>query len=73
MDGVGVYDYGKLRGLIRQRGRTQEDVAQAARLNSATLSQKLCGKGLFKQNEISAICNMLDIDPSEIGVYFFAK
>ncbi len=69
----GIYDYSKLRGLIRERKRTQEEIAVAVGLNPSILSQKLCGKGLFKQTEISAICNVLQIRPEDISVYFFAN
>lgn len=69
----GVYDYSKLRGLIREKKCTQEDVATAAGLNPATLSQKLSGKSLFKQSEISAICDALEILPQDIATYFFAS
>nr|DAQ76762.1 MAG TPA: Protein of unknown function (DUF739) [Caudoviricetes sp.] len=69
---IGLYDYSKLRGLIRAKNCTQEDVAKAAGINPATFSQKLCGKGLFKQDQIAAICNLLNIEPTEIGSYFFS-
>lgn len=68
---IGVYNYSKLRGLIREKGQTQESVANAAKISPATFSSKICGKGLFKQNEITQICKFLDIKPQDIGTYFF--
>lgn len=68
-----VYSYSRLRGRIRRCGRTQKEVAYAAKLNPATLSQKLCGKGYFRQNEISSICEMLEIADTEISDYFFGQ
>ena len=71
VENIGIYNYSKLLGMIREQGKTQNEVAQAAKINPATLNQKLRGKGLKKKKEISAICLFLKIPPSEIGVYFF--
>lgn len=73
MGEIGMYDYSKLRGLIREKRFIQDEIAKAIPINAATLSQKLSGKGLFKQNEISAICKILDIPSADIGVYFFTN
>lgn len=68
---MGVYDYSKLRGLIREKNYTQEEIAKSIGINLSTLNQKLRGRSLFKQKEISSMCEVLDISSDEIGVYFF--
>jgi len=65
------FDYSRLRGAIRENGKTQEEVSAEAALASATFSQKLNNKGLFRQNEITAICDCLHIPYSKISEYFF--
>lgn len=68
---MGMYDYCKLKGKMKEKGYTQEAIAEVAGLNPSTFNLKLNGKGLFKQSEITAICNLLGIPPTEIGLYFF--
>lgn len=67
-----TYNYSKLKGLIRERNLTQEDVASAISLNKSTFNQKLKGKSEFRQSEILAICNFLEISLENISTYFFA-
>ena len=67
------YDYSKLLGRMKERGFTQEGLATAIGVNEGTLSSKLNNKYAFKQNEIDAICRVLDIPNDEIGEYFFAR
>lgn len=70
---MGIYDYSELRGLIRSRSKTQEDVAHAASIDPSTLSQKLNGRSLFKQSEIESIAKYLEISPVDVGRYFFTR
>ena len=67
------YNYAKLLGKIRESGLTQEQLADAIGKNKSTLSAKLNGKYDFTQEEMDAICRVLDISNSEIGAYFFAR
>lgn len=41
-------------------------------ISPASTNLKLCNKIPFKQDEILAICDVLDIDYSEIPAYFLA-
>ena len=68
---MGIYNYAELRGLMRARDKTQEEVAKAVSIAPSTFSQKLNGRGLFKQNEIEAITAFLGIHPCDVGKYFF--
>ena len=66
------YDYSKLLGRMKEKNITQDVLAKRIGLQPTTLSQKLNNKARFKQSEISLICDILDIDAGQIGVYFFA-
>ena len=65
------FDYAKLRGKTVEMGKTDRDVAAAAKMNPSTYSLKLNGKGVFSQDQIQAICDFLGIDLLDIPAYFF--
>jgi transcriptional regulator with XRE-family HTH domain len=67
------YNYSKLLGRIRERGLTQEQLAKAIGKDKCTISGKINNRFSFTQEEIDAICEVLDISNDEIGEYFFAK
>lgn len=66
-----VFEYGKLRGRIREKGFTQSQLASLTGITPGTLSQKLNNQAPFKQKEITDICNALEISADEVGAYFF--
>ena len=65
------FDYSKLLGRIRECGFTQETLAKEIGITESSMSLKLTNKTPFKQIEIRLICKVLNIQRSEIGVYFF--
>ena len=65
--------YGKILGLMKERGLTQSDVAERAGFNICTLNAKLNGKYDFSIEEVGRICDALGIPRTEIGNYFFAN
>ena len=65
--------YGKLLGLMKERGLTQSEVAERAGFNICTLNAKLNGKYDFSIEEVGRICDALGISRAEIGNYFFAN
>lgn len=67
------FNYSKLLGRIRERGLTQEKIAQSIGISVATMSQKLNNKAYFYQPEIEKICELLAIDDGEVGTYFFTQ
>lgn len=67
------FNYSKLRGRIREKDLSQEQLANAIGINKGSLSSKLNGQYAFTTKEIDAICKTLDISNNEIGDYFFAK
>lgn len=66
-------NYSKLLGRIRERGLTQEQLAKAIGKNKSTISAKINNQFSFTQEEMDAICRVLDIPNNEIGEYFFAQ
>ena len=66
------FDYSKLLGRIREFGYTQKTLANAVNMSVSQLNQCLKSKSNFKHIKILAICKVLDIPISEIGVYFYA-
>lgn len=65
------FNYNKLLGKMREKKITQENLANKIGNSPVTLSLKLNNKARFKQAEISAICDILNIRDCEIGEYFF--
>lgn len=68
-----MYDYSKLKGRIKEKGLTQEDIANHINKDKSTLSLKLNNQSLFVQDEISEIVELLDIPGEEIKQYFFTR
>ncbi|MBE6924555.1 MAG: DUF739 family protein [Ruminococcaceae bacterium] len=66
-----VFDYSKLRGLAREKGKTQEAIAAIVGMKEATYSQKINNNSEFKQSEILRICDVLAIPHEQIHAYFF--
>lgn len=66
------FNYSRLLGRMRECGFTQEKLAKAIGINKATLSAKLNNRFSFTQDEILAICKLLNISVCEIGDYFYA-
>ena len=63
--------YSKLRGLIKEKGLSESDLAKEINLSSSSLSYRLNGKVDWTVPEVRAICDVLQIDKSEIHKYFF--
>ena len=65
------FNYSKLLGRIRECGFTQAELAKAIGISKYTLSAKLNNKFSFQQEEILAICKVLNIPVGEIGEFFY--
>ena len=63
--------FGLLRERISNTYKTNGDFANALGIDQATLSKKLCGRAVFTHEEIASICELLEIQANEIGLYFF--
>lgn len=68
-----MYDYSRLLGVMREKGISQEQLAQRIHINPATLNAKLQNKSQFKQKEMLDIMELLELPSTEIQSYFFAR
>ena len=67
------FNYAKLLGRIKEYGLTHEELATKIGIAPSTFSAKMNNKYSFAITEIDAICKILDISKSEIGLYFFTQ
>lgn len=67
-----VFQYAALRGRIVEKYGTQSKFAEAVGISDVGMSKKMCGKNDFSKKDIERWSELLDIDKSEIGKYFFA-
>lgn len=65
------FKHDKLKGLIREKGYTQEEVARHIGIAPSTLSIKLNESVFFGQDEIQKIADLLKIPDSQYKQYFF--
>lgn len=68
-----MFDYAKLRGRIVEKYHTCYRFAEALGIGRVMLSRKLNNKVGFTGRDIEACLRLLDINPSEVGDYFFTK
>jgi len=67
-----AFNYAKLRGRIREVFKSEKNFAEAMEISKATISAKLNNSAEFTQTEIDRACFLLEIDQSDISVYFFS-
>ena len=65
------FNYAKLLGRMKELGFTLETLAKAIGINKGTLSAKLNNHNFFTSGEIARICEVLNIEKEEIGLYFY--
>lgn len=68
-----MFNYTRLRGMIRGKGYTQAQFANKIGLSDTAFSSKLNNKTYFTTIEINSICKVLDISSNDIGQYFFTE
>jgi hypothetical protein len=66
------FDFSKLLGRIVEKFGTRSAFAAELGLADSVLSSRLSNKVYFNAEEIHRSCEILDIDPQDIPVYFFA-
>lgn len=66
-----IFNSSKIKGLIREKGLTQEAVAKDIGIACSTFNLKLNGNVFFTQEEIFRLSNVLKIPKTEIYKYFF--
>lgn len=66
------FEYNALRGRIVEKFGTQARFAQELGISTTNMSEKMTCKTGFSQKDIEKWRELLEIDTSEIGKYFFA-
>lgn len=65
------YDYSHLLGKMKERGFTQASLSKGIGISEVSLNLSLNNKRTFKQEEITKICETLDIPIENVQIYFF--
>lgn len=65
------FDFSKLRGRIVEKYGTLERFAEASGYSKGWISNRMNNIVPWDGQEIDEACEMLDISPEEIHVYFF--
>lgn len=68
-----AFDYGKLRGRIVEKFKTQDNFSKEMDYDRSSLNLKLNNKRQFSQSEIIQFCDALEIPYEQITAYFFAN
>lgn len=63
----------KLKGLMREKRITQADIAKELDIKPCTVNQKINNIRGMDLDEAEKICDMLDIDVGDFGIYFFSR
>lgn len=63
----------ELRAAMTRKGMTQEQVAEALGVTTATLNYKINNKREFKTSEVKALVDLLEIPKENIDKIFFAN
>lgn len=61
----------ELKGLMREKKVTYENLAEHLKMSISAFSNKINGKSVFSVSEANAIIMFLDIPKEKIYVYFF--
>lgn len=64
-------DYSKLRGRIVEKFGTLKAFFEHLSISEVMASKKLNGNAGFSQKDIVEWCRILDIDLTDVGLYFF--
>lgn len=67
------FNYGKLKGLIRERNEKQSDLAKILNVSCNTLSCKLNNKTPFTQLEMHILKNYFNLTNEELNKFFFTE
>lgn len=66
-----VFKYRKLRGLIVEKYGTISEFSKHVSVSGVQVSKKLNGVSGFSQSDIIEWAGLLDIELSDVGLYFF--
>lgn len=65
------FNHDRLRGLMREKRVSIEELAKCIGISANSLGMKLRGIRQFNAREMQLICNRLDIAYENVGYYFF--
>lgn len=66
-----AFDHSKLLGRITEKFGSQAALAEQIGWAPSALSNRVNNKIHFDTDEIVMLCDYLDIEPEDIGLYFF--
>ena len=66
-----IFNYSKVKGLIKEKFGTQERFAKAVNMSRTAISQRLNNIIDFSDKEIIKWCIALEIEFKNIPIYFF--
>lgn len=64
--------FSKLKGRIKEKGYSESSFAKALGITANSLRMKLNGRTQFKMDEVSKSMSLLDIDASDICLFFLS-
>ena len=67
-----AFDYAKLRGRIIEKFGSQREFSKRLGIPNASLSRKMQGKCLFRQDEMYKMRDLLGIEEGKMEDYFFS-
>lgn len=67
------YDYSKLRGLIRERLRTEGEFARRIGRSQNYITKVFNNQSYLNHKDIATGAEILGIPKEDIGIYFFTK
>lgn len=62
-----------LKSYFVKNGFTQEEIAKKVGISYQSLSDKINNKVQFKVDEVSALCEILEITNDKDSIFFFKK
>ena len=65
--------YCKLRGLIKERGFNESEIARRLGLSKSAISLRFNEKVSWNIDEAQKLCDLLSIPDAEVGTYFFEQ
>lgn len=68
-----MYDYSKLKGLIREKFGTQKAYADFLGISATTLNSRFRGVSYFDQTEIEKSAHFFGSNAEEVNEIFFKK
>lgn len=68
-----VYNYNKLRGLIKEKYGTLQSFAESLGIGTTTLNSRLNSETYFDQSEIERVATLLDLSKVEVDQVFFTS